>query len=51
MTKKRWGEETNKERIIWLSECGMTEKEATEIVCDNPDDLPDEIKSYFEDID
>ncbi len=50
MTRKRWGEMTNEDRIIWLSECGMTEKEADEIVCNNPDDLPDEIKSYFEDI-
>jgi hypothetical protein len=46
--KKLWTKMTKKDRIDALTDLGMDKKEAEEIYSDNLNDLPDEIKEYFD---
>ena len=48
MTKKDWKNLSVEKRIDWLVSCALSKKEALEIYTDNPDELPDEIKSYID---
>jgi hypothetical protein len=46
MTNKQWKNLIYAQKEDFLMGCGMTQKEASEVMCDNIHDLPDEIKAY-----
>ena len=48
MTQSEWNKMSEEDRIEYLhDEFATSIKEATEILCDNINDLPDEIKGYM----